>query len=146
MNKFFECGVRYDKTMDDGLRKKVTELYIVDAFTFTEAEARITGEMKPYISEEFDVVTEKITSYSGIVPADDINADKWYKVKLNFITVDERSGREKKTPVYYLIQASDIDDARKRTDRFMDTSMQDYTTEAVSETKVVDVFLHKEDE
>ena len=62
--KLFECGIRYEKTLENGMQKKVTELYIVDALSFTEAESRIIGEMSCFISGEFAVVSEKITNYS----------------------------------------------------------------------------------
>lgn len=63
----YECGVRYERTMENGMTKKVTELYLVDALSFAEAEGRITNEMEPYISGEFDVVTIKRTNISEIV-------------------------------------------------------------------------------
>ena len=92
----YECGIRYERTMPNGMSKKVTELYLVDACSFAEAEGRITKEMEPYISGDFDVVTIKRTNYSEIV--DGLStADKWFKAKLVFITVDEKSGKEKKT-------------------------------------------------
>ena len=82
----YECGIRYERTMPNGMSKKVTELYLVDACSFAEAEGRITKEMEPYISGDFDVVTIKRTNYSEIV--DGLStADKWFKAKLVFITV-----------------------------------------------------------
>lgn len=140
--KLFECGIRYEKTLENGLQKKVTELYIVDALSFTEAESRITGEISCFISGEFDVVSEKITNYSELVPSADTAADKWYRVKINFITVDERTGKEKKAPQYLLVQAKDIDHARLTTDEYMKPSMADWNCEAVQETKIMDVFRY----
>ena len=115
--RFFECGIRYEKTLENGMQKKVTELYIVDALSFTEAEMRVTEEMKCFISGEFEVVSEKITKYSELVETAD--GDKWYKAKVNFITIDEKSGAEKKQAFFYLIQANDIDHARKRLNEYM---------------------------
>lgn len=143
--KLFECGIRYEKTLENGLQKKVTELYIVDALSFSEAESRIIGEMSCYSSVEFDVVSEKITNYSEVVSTTDAKADKWYKVKINFVALDERTEKEKKTAVYYLIQAKDIDDARRHTDKFMQGCASDWECEAVSETKIMDVFLYAPD-
>lgn len=105
MEKYYECGIRYMKVMEDGFEKKVTELYIVNAMSFSEAESRIISDVQPFISSGFDVVSEKITSYSELVCSDDSEADKWYKVKINLITLDERTMRERRTPVYYLVQA-----------------------------------------
>ena len=139
--KLFECGIRYEKTAENGMRKKVTELYIVDALSFTEAESRITGEMTPFISGGFEVVSEKITRYSVVVET--VGGDKWYKAKVNYITIDEKSGAEKKQAFFYLIQANDIDAARSRLDEYMHGSMADWECEALQETKIMDVFLHE---
>ncbi len=146
MNRYFECGIRYEKTLENGMQKKVTEQYIVDAMSFTEAEQRITKEMGCYISGDFEVVTEKITNYSEVIPSDNAEADKWYKVKINIVTVDDKLGKEKKAAVYYLIQAKDIDDARRMTNKFMEGSLLDWDCEAVQETKVMDVFFYAADE
>ena len=143
--KLFECGIRYEKTMENGMQKKVTELYIVDALSFTEAESRIIGEMSCFISGEFDVVSEKITNYSELVSTDNTEADKWYKVKINLITLDEKTMSEKKQPLYLLVQAHDIDDARSRLNEHMKSTMADWVCEAVQETKIMDVFLYAPD-
>lgn len=140
--KLFECRIRYEKTLDNGMQKKVTELYIVDALSFTEAESRIIGEMECFISGEFAVVSEKITNYSELVAGP---GDKWYKVNINLITLDEKTMSEKKSPVYMLVQASDIDDARKRLNEHMRGTMADWVCEAVQETKIMDVFLYAPD-
>jgi hypothetical protein len=138
--KLFECGIRYEKTLENGMQKKVTELYIVDALSFTEAESRIIGEMSCFISGEFDVVSEKITNYSELV--ENAQGDKWYRVKVNYITLDEKTGKEKKAPKYLLVQAKDIDNARAMTNEFMKDSMVDWNCEAVQETKIMDVFKY----
>lgn len=143
--KLFECGIRYEKTLENGMQKKVTELYIVDALSFTEAESRIIKEMACYVSGEFDVVSEKITNYSQLVKSDNSQADKWYKVKINYIQTDEKTGKEKKTATYLLVQAKDIDDARRMTNKYMEGTVVDWDCEAVSETKIMDVFLYEED-
>ena len=83
----YECGVRYERTMANGITKKVTELYLVDALSFTEAEGRITKEMEPFYSGDFDVVTIKRTNYSEIAEND--KGDKWFRAKLLYITLDE---------------------------------------------------------
>ena len=144
--KLFECGIRYEKTLENGMQKKVTELYIVDALSFTEAEIRITGRMSCFISGEFNVVSEKITNYSELVSTADTEADKWYKVKINLITLDEKTMAEKKAPLYLLVQAHDIDGARSRLNEHMKGTMADWVCEAVQETKIMDVFLYDPDE
>ena len=140
MSKYFEVGVRYEKTQEDGTAKKVTETYLIDALSFSEVEKRITEEMEAYISGEFSVVTEKITNIADVVNTDDVLADKFYKVKFSIITVDEKTGKEKKSPVLYLVQAASTKDAQRYFDEVMSGTMIDYIVESVIETKIIDVF------
>lgn len=137
-NQFFEVAVRYDKTMENGAVKRVTEPYIVDALSFTEAEARTTEYMQPYISGGFRVVKEKITNISEVVPCDDPAADRWYKVKHNIITVNEKTGVEKANPQYLLFQAISNDDARDRYVAYVKDWMADVELDTVAETKYMD--------
>ena len=141
--KLFECGIRREKMQDDGTRKKVTELYVVDALTFTEAEARVTAEVTPLTGGKIAVASEKITNYSEVVTNAGPLADKWYKVKANFFTIDKRAGKEKKTPEYYLVQAADLDDARRRFAEHVKGSVSDIECESVAETRITDVFLYE---
>ncbi len=111
---FFECKVRYEKTMESGERKKVTETYVVNALSFAEVEGRIIEEMKPYVGNEtMDVTAIKIASYKEVFFSDTDNDDKFYKVRCNFITLDEDSGKEKKTAVDYLVQAAAVDGGKR---------------------------------
>lgn len=136
---WFLCKMRYEKTMEDGLQKRVTEQYVVDALSFTEAEARIMEEMATYISGEFEVWEIDRAVYKEIFFSDDL-ADKWYKSKVQFITIDEKTEKEKKTNVYYLVQGSSLENARKNIDEVMGGTMIDYVISSVSETSVMDVF------
>ena len=113
MHTWFEIKIRYEKTMENGMNKKVTEPYLVDALSFTEAEARIIEEMTPYISGEFTISDIKRANYSELFFAEDTAADRWFKCKLTFITLDEKNGTEKKTSTNVLVQASDLRDAVK---------------------------------
>lgn len=140
MSNWFLAGIRFDKTLEDGSQKKVTESYLVDALSFTEAEARITDEMQPLISGEFKVESLKRANLSETFLGE---GDKYYKVKVSYITLDEQSGREKKTPAYMLVQASTIDDAKSRFAEGMKGTMADYVVESITETKVVDVFPYE---
>ena len=137
---WFICKIRYEKTMDDGLQKKVTEQYVVDALSFTEAEARIIEQMSSYISGEFDVVEIDRCVFKEVFFSDEDTADKWYKAKLKFITIDEKTDKEKKTPVYYLVHAGSFEGARKNIDEVMGGTMIDYIIDTVGETKIMDVF------
>ena len=140
MNSYFEVGVRYDKTMEDGVVRKVTENYLLDALSFTEAEKRATEEMEAYISGEFRVVTEKITNIAEVVTTNDTSADKFYKVKHSLITIDEKTAKEKKKAQYIIIQASSVDDARDRYKQHITGWFADVVLEAVSETKYMGYF------
>ena len=103
---WFECKIRYEKTMEDGLQKKVTEAYVVDALSFSEAEERIIEEMSSYISGEFNVTDIKKAPYGEIFFSDQEMADRWYKAKLQFITIDEKTEKEKKSNVNYLARST----------------------------------------
>jgi len=140
MHNWFECKIRYDKVMEDGKSKKVTEPYLVDALSFTEAEARIIEEMAPFISGEFTVSDIKRANYTELFTSDDDNVDKWFKVKLYFITLDEKTGIEKKSATNMLVQAADLRDAVKKLDEGMKGSMADYEIACVTETTIMDVY------
>lgn len=146
MQNWFECSIRYEKTMENGMNKKVTERYLVDALSFTEAEARIIEEMAPYITGSFTVVDIKRATYSELFPSDEESADRWFKCKLFFITLDEKSGAEKKTSTQVLVQAADLRDAVKKLDEGMKQTMADYEIAAVAETPIMDVYPYSEDE
>lgn len=137
---WFECKIQYEKTMEDGLQKKVTEAYTVDALSFTEAEQRITEEVSSYISGQFDIKDIKIAPYKEIFFADEDSADRWYKVKLQFITIDEKTEKEKRSNVNYLVNADTLNGAVKNIDEAMGGTMIDYVIAAVSETSLMDVF------
>ncbi|MBO4660946.1 MAG: DUF4494 domain-containing protein [Prevotella sp.] len=141
--QWFETKVRYDKTMEDGQPKKVIESYVVDALSFGEAEERITEEMSSYISGEFDVKAITPASYGEVFFSENSNDDRWYKTKLQFITIDEKTEKEKRTSVYYLVQAATINGAVKNIDEVMGGTMIDYAIAAINETKIMDVFEHK---
>ena len=143
---WFECKIRYEKTMEDGLQKKVLETYVVDALSFTEAEQRIMEEMSSYISGEFQVNDIKRATYREIFFSDEEMADRWYKAKLQFITIDEKTEKEKRSNVNYLVQAGTLNGAVKNLDEVMGGTMIDYVIAAVSETTLMDVFEYKKKE
>ena len=140
---WFECKVRYEKTTEDGIQKKVTETYVVDALTFSEAESRIIEEMSHFVSGELEVTFLKIAQYKEIFFADSNLSDKWYKAKLAFITIDEKTDKQKKTTIYNLVNASNINAAIVKIDEIMANTMIDYLTCNVSETNIMDVFEYK---
>ncbi len=139
---WFECKVRYEKMMDDGTPKKVTELYTVDALTFTEAEATIIEEMSSYISGEFEVADIKKAAYGEVFFSEKDAADRYYKVKLQFITIDEKTDKEKRTAVTYLVHAENLEQAVASVIEVMSGTMTDYVIASVAETQIMDVFEH----
>lgn len=147
MHTWFECKIRYEKTMENGMVKKVNEPYLVDALSFTEAEARIIEEISPFVTGEFTVSDIKRANYSELFPSEEEAADKWFKCKLIFIMLDEKSGAEKKTSTQVLVQAADLRDAVKKLDEGMKGTMADYQIGMVSETPIMDVYpFHAEGE
>ena len=138
MHNWFECKINYEKVAEDINQKKITESYLVDALSFTEAEARITEEMRPYISGEFKITDIKRARYSETFFND--KGDRFYRAKVNMITLDEKSGTEKKTPIQMLAQASTIHEAINVVDTGMKGTMADYVIASVTETALMDVF------
>lgn len=139
---WFETKIRYDKMQDDGKQKKETELYVVDALSFTEAENRIVEEMSSYISGEFEVKNIAKATYGEIFFSDKDTDDKWYKVKLLFITIDEKTEKEVKRPVNYIVQAHTLLQAITYIQEVMGGTMIDYEIAAVANTNIIDVFEH----
>ncbi len=142
--EWFECKIRYEKTMEDGMQKKVTETYTVDALSFTEAEQRIMEEISAYISGEFEVTDIKKAAYKEIFFSDADMADKWYKAKLQFITIDEKTDKEKRSNVNYLVNAGTFNGAVNNITEVMTGTMIDYIIASVAETSLMDVFEYKQ--
>ena len=142
VSKYFEVKIQYQKMLEDGKEKKVTEQYVVEAESFTEAEASIIEEMTPYISGEFYVVSEKIAAYSEIILSDKSDDDKWFISKVSLITIDEKIAKEKKTSQRFLVQADTSQTALEYTKKLFDSSMTDYTIDAVQETPTIEVLFN----
>ena len=138
MATYFECKVKYDRMVENGMTKTVSEPYLVDALSFTEAESRITDKMQPFISGEFSVDTVKRVKLSDIFynPA----GDRWYKVKTNFITIDEKTAVEKRTATFQMVQASDFQGALATFLEGMRDTMADFEIASITETPLMDVF------
>lgn len=143
MHNWFLCKIRYEKVVENGMQKKVTEPYLVDALSFTEAEARIIEETTPFISGEFTVSDISRAHYSEIFPSEEESADKWFAGRLAFITLDEKTAKEKKTYSNVLIQAADIRDAMKKLDEGMKGTMAEYSSILLKETAIMDVYPYK---
>lgn len=139
---WFETKVKYQKTMEDGSEKVVSEAYVVDALSFTEAESAIIDEMSVYVSGELKVSGIGKAGYGEIFFSDVDDDDKWYKAKLQFITIDEKSEKEMRSNVTYLVQAKSLARALRYIDEVMGKTMIDYDVVGLNETKLMDVFEH----
>ncbi|MGN7810575.1 DUF4494 domain-containing protein [Flavobacterium sp. 22076] len=135
---WYECKVKYRKTDETGGQKVLTEPYLVDAVSYTEAEKRINEEMGAYISEEFKITNIKVANYAEIHPFE--NADRWFKSKVSLIAYDEESGKERKSNMYMLVQANDVREAYDNTIHVMKNTMGEYSIPAISESPIMDVF------
>ncbi|MDE7387164.1 MAG: DUF4494 domain-containing protein [Muribaculaceae bacterium] len=141
MANWFECKVRYDKTMENGAVKKVNEPYLLDALSFTEAEARMIEEITPFISGDFSISAVKRTKIAEIFWDD--SADKWYLVKVAFITIDEKTAAEKKSTSLILVAANDFQGAVDAFTEGMKDTMADYEIASIAETPIMDVYKMK---
>lgn len=138
MSNWFECKVRYDKMMENGLVKKVNEPFLVDALSFTEAESRITKERQPFISGDFSISAVKRTKISEIFWDDE--AEKWYLVKVAFITIDEKTAVEKKTTTLILVAGNTLKEAYENFMEGMKGTMADFEVQSIAETPLMDVY------
>ena len=146
MVNYFLSTVRYEKTMENGLNKTVSEQYLFDALSFTEAEARTIEELKPYISGEFSIPQIVKPRISELMLSEDVSAARYYKVKVSFFILDEKSGAEKKTNSFILVQASDFKNAYDRFIEGMKGTMADYEIVSIVETQILDYYPAKYDE
>lgn len=137
---WYECKIRYEKTTETGEQKKVSELYAVDALSFTEAESNIIKEMSDFIQGVFEVKGIKEAPYGEIFFSDNTSDDKWFKVKLCFITLDEKTEKVKKSNVLYLVQANNIKNAISNVEAVMSKTMIEYTIKSVTETQIFDIY------
>ncbi len=138
--EWFECKVRYDKTLETGLLKKVTESYLVDALSFTEAEERFLEEIEPMMSGEYSVSDIKRAKIAELFESIDTTDDKWYKAKVAYIAYDEKKGVEKRTNQIMLIQAKDLRVAVKNLDKGMQGTLGDWDIISIAETSIMDIF------
>ena len=143
LTEWFECKVRYDKTLEDGIIKRTMETYLVDAFSFTEAEKRFITEIEPFVSGEYVVTDIKRAKISELFESSDSLADRWFKAKVAFVTIDEKTGKEKRSAQTMMVQAIDLRDAVKNLDKGMAGTLGDYVIVSIAETKIMDVFRYR---
>ena len=138
MNSWFEVKVSYERMLENGMQKRVTEPYLVDALSFTEAEARITEELLPFYSNEFSVTGIRRARISEIHFNE--AGDRYFRFKINFIALDEKSGAEKKTSCAMIAQACTLKEAIEILEKGMKGTMADYEIASVTETMLMNIF------
>ena len=141
IQNWFEVKVKYEKTLDEGKISKVSELYLFDALNFADAENRANEELIPFISGEFIASSIRRARINEMFFNE--NGSKWYRAKVNFISLDEEKGIEKKTATTMMVQASDIKDALEVLVAGMKGTMADYEVAGINETMILDVYKYK---
>ena len=136
---WFECKVRYEQTQEDGTDKTVTETYVYKAADFGDAYDKATKDMSTFISGEFSITAMKIAQYGEVFIQDERTEEKFYRVKVNCIVLDEKTNKEKKIAQYYLVNADSVEKARKYTDTALSQTMADFIIVSVQETMIIDV-------
>jgi hypothetical protein len=141
MQVWFECKVKYQKIDDNGRERNVTESYLLDAVSFTDAEARIIAELQTMVRGEFTVTDIKKSKISEVFPFE--VGEWWYRATINLVTIDEEAGKEKKLRVFYLIQADDIEQSLQRLEESLSFLVVPYVTTSIAVSNIVDVFPYK---
>jgi len=144
MNTWFECTAKYIKMDENGHEKKASETYMLDAISFTEAESRIYKELQTMVSGEFMVTKISKTRISEIIPSD--NGDRWYKARVAFITIDEESGKEKRTSQSVLVFSNNVKEAYDQIIEAMQGMMADFEISGINESSILDVFPYSASE
>lgn len=137
---WFEATVRYRCQAEEGGTKTVSELYVVEALSFAEAEARVKEELKPFADDGVEVRKLAIAPYAEVSFSDKDEDSIFYRSHLTYMLLDERTGKEKKTQVVILEQASCIEKARKNIVEMMSDSTFDYEIKSITERPIIDIF------
>lgn len=138
MSNWHEARVKYIKNAEDGTLKKVTETYLVDALSIPEANKRVTDEVAPYVVSDFEVTGVKQVKIAELF--EDNNSMKWFKAKVNMITLDEDSGEEKRTPVSIIVEAPTFKESLANLETGMKGTLSDWEVADIVTTKIVDIF------
>lgn len=143
---YFIVGVRYQKMLEDGVEAKTTEQYVVEALSWTESESTTTNNMAAYNHGDMDIVTMKKANFSELFLSERDDEDKYYECSINIISVDEKSSKEKRSKVRYLVQGKSFENAKKNLDEAMSGTMLDYEVAGLKETSIIDIFLYEKKE
>lgn len=142
---WFEVKVKYTKVCEDGREKKVSELYLLDAVSFTEAESRIIEELREMIQGDFCIEAIKKSNITELVDSNDANDDKWFKAKVAIIDCDSISGKEKRANQYFLVAGSDVDKSLENLQKALSTYVIPFEIVQVGDSNIMDVFPYFED-
>ncbi|PDP66282.1 phage tail protein [Porphyromonas gingivalis] len=143
MAAWFECKVTYEKVADNGMPKKVVESYLVDADSFTLAEAKMIEEITPFVSMgEFNISNICKVNYAELFLNEDDKCDRYYRCKVLYVTIDEKNGVEKKTPAFMLVKSDSLPNAVAELEKQMGKGLADYEIASVAETALMDVFQY----
>ena len=143
MNSWFTIKVKYTKQLEDGRLKRVTEPYLVDAISFTDAEARIYEEVGTNIKGEFLITGISKTDYADIFYYED--ADDWYKCKLTYVSVDADSGKEKKMSNNFLVTAGTVKEAYERIKESLSDMTVTFEIPSIMLSPIVEVMPYNPD-
>ena len=138
--KHFEIKTTYERAGEKGLNTKVNEVFLMTDYTFKAVEERITEELAPQVTGEFNISKIEVKNYSEIIDTEDESAERWFKCKIAMVVIDEVSAKEKKTSLLYLVKGESVDDAIKRIHKFMESSVCNYKVALVTESPIVDIF------
>lgn len=138
---YIETAARYEKTLEDGKVKKVTERFLVDALSCTEAESRTIEELTPYVSGDLEVTANKKVNIAEVMG--DKEADKFYLAKVAFITIDEKTAKEKHTVSQILVGAPDFTNAVEGFNEGMKGTMADFELVSLAKSPIVEFYPAK---
>lgn len=142
MTKYFETAVKHTATLEDGSSKKVTDIYLVDAMSFTEAEAR-TSEFVASYYEDFAIVREKISTFSEVITPNNYDNGIYYNAKVAYIILDEKTGKKKKFAQRVCIYADTPNEAINIIEKELKMSITDYAIEELKATNITDIIAYE---
>lgn len=142
---WFEAKVKYVKVGEDGRERKVSEMYLLDAMSYTEAESKMVSEMETIVKGDYYIPSLKKSNITEVVMSEDERDDRWYKAKIAIIDADEVSGKEKSSYQYYLVAAADTNRALENIERALATFVVPYEVAGINDTKFMDVFPYFDD-
>lgn len=132
---WFESKVSYPGLDDNGKEKLIKETIAVESSTFTSAEQLV---MENYTNAS--ILTLKIAKYRDVLFCEKDDADcRWFRIKVQFVTLDEVTAKEKKTNAIYLVQQTGISEARMEVLNLLKGGISDYTIVKIEETPISDV-------